>query len=363
MRYVSAEVTSQARVSGTITRVAGIPSVPPPFPAQPPPDVQNTGDDGPATEAQLSQPQALAVTLDGGFLVGSPPVVRKVSAAGVISTVAGNGTFGTSGDDGPAIEAQLGRIDSLAITRDGGFLVADSDAGVVREVSVAGVIRRVAGSGVFGSGGDDGLALEAPFRSPEAVAVMTDGGFLIADSGNNVVRRVSPDGIITRAAGTGTPGHSGDDGLAVEAQLKLPSGLAIFQDGSFLIADSGNSVVRRVSPDGVITRVAGTGSQGSPGDDGPATEAQLFEPQALSLSADGGFLILQGNSIVRKVAPAGTISRVAGTGTPAGSGVDLGDDGPATEARFVELFDLVTTHDGGLLLSDIGAHVVRKVWP
>ncbi|MBV9942907.1 MAG: hypothetical protein JO262_12325 [Solirubrobacterales bacterium] len=149
----------------------------------------------------------------------------------------------------------------------------------------------------------------------------------------------------------------------MEAQLKLPSGLAIFQDGSFLIADSGNSVVRRVSPDGVITRVAGTGSQGSPGDDGPATEAQLFEPQALSLTADGGFLILQGNSIVRKVAPAGTISRVAGTGTPAGSGVDLGDDGPATEARFVELFDLVTTHDGGLLLSDIGAHVVRKVWP
>jgi serine/threonine protein kinase, bacterial len=213
---------------------------------------------------------------------------------------------------------------------------------------------------VFGSGGDDGPALEAPFKNPEDVAMMPDGGFLIADTGNRVVRRVSPDGIVTRVAGTGAAGNTSDDGLAVDAALDSPSGLAVFPDGSFLIADQVACVVRLVSRDGVITRVAGTGSRGSADDDGPATEAQLNEPLALALTPDGGFLILQTlDNVIRKVSAAGTISRVAGTGTIG----TTGDDGPATEAEFVELSDLATTADGGFLISDSGAHVVRRVWP
>ena len=137
------------------------------------------------------------------------------------------------------------------------------------------------------------------------MAVTADGGFLIADSGNSVVRKVSAAGVITRVAGTGTRGNSGDDGPATDAQLNTPAGVAVTADGGFLIADPGNNVVRKVSAAGVITRVAGTGTRGNSGDDGPATDAQLNEPAGVAVTADGGFLIADsGNSVVRKVSAA-----------------------------------------------------------
>ena len=130
-----------------------------------------------------------------------------------------------------------------------------------------------------------------------------DGGFLIADTGNSEVRKVSAAGVITRVAGTGTFGNTGDDGPATDAQLYVPAGVAVTADGGFLIADTGNSVVRKVSAAGVITRVAGTGTPGNSGDDGPATDAQLRSPFGVAATADGGFLIADArNSEVRKVA-------------------------------------------------------------
>ncbi len=123
-------------------------------------------------------------------------------------------------------------------------------------------------------------------------------------------------GLITRVAGTGTAGNSGDDGPATGAELNQPFGMAVTADGGFLIADGGNNVVRKVSPAGVITRVAGTGTAGNSGDDGPATDAELNGPFGVAVTADGGFLIADGgNNVVRKVSPAGVITRVAGTGT------------------------------------------------
>src|SRR5215510_11081933 len=134
-------------------------------------------------------------------------------------------------------------------------------------------------------------------------------------------------GVITRVAGrTGTDGNSGDNGPATEAELNLPFGVAVTADGGFLIADQGNSVVRKVSSAGVITRVAGTGTAGNSGDNGPATDADLNFPGAVAVSADGGFLIADTNNhVVRKVSSAGVITRVAGTGTAGNSG----DEGPA----------------------------------
>ena len=167
-----------------------------------------------------------------------------------------------------------------------------------------GVITRVAGTiGTAGSGGDDGPATDAQLNHPLAVAVTADGGFLIADSGNQVVRKVSAGGVITRVAGTGTPGNTGDDGPATEAQLHRPFGVAAAPDGGFLIADTFNSVVRHVSAAGVITRVAGTGTTGNTGDDGAATDAQLHEPVGIAATPDGGLLIADVlNNEVRKVA-------------------------------------------------------------
>ena len=179
-----------------------------------------------------------------------------------------------------------------------------------------GLITRVAGTGAPGNTGDDGPATGAQLREPVGVAVIAAGDVLIADTLNNEVRKVSA-GVITRVAGTGAPGNTGDDGPATEAQLNRPFGVAVTPDGGFLIADSGNSVVRKVSAAGVITRVAGTGTPGNTGDDGPATDAQLFSPFAVAVTPDGGFLIADsGNNVVRKVSAAGVITRVAGTGAP-----------------------------------------------
>ena len=333
---------------GVITRVAGTGTA------------GNSGDDGPATDAQLHVPRGVAVTADGGFLIAdfANSEVREVSAAGVITRVAGTGTAGNSGDDGPATDAQLAEPFGVAVTADGGFLITDVANHVVREVSAAGVITRVAGTGAAGNSGDDGPATDAQLNAPAGVAVTADGGFLITDAGNNVVRKVSAAGVITRVAGTGTAGNSGDDGPATDAQLNEPAGVAVTADGGFLIADFGNQEVRKVSAAGVITRVAGTGTAGNSGDDGPATDAQLNEPIGVAVTADGGFLIADtGNSVVREVSAAGVITRVAGTGTAGNSG----NDGPATDAQLNEPFWAAVTADGGFLITDIANQEVRKV--
>jgi hypothetical protein len=211
----------------------------------------NTGDDGPATGAQLNEPVGVAATTGGAFLIADAGnhEVRKVSAAGVITRVAGTGVPGNTGDDGPATGAQLNRPFGVAVTPDGGFLIADTFNNMVRQVSAAGVITRVAGTGAPGNTGDDGPAADAQLHQPTEVAVTSDGGFLIADSGNNVVRKVSAAGAITRVAGTGLPGNTGDDGPATDAQLHEPAGIAATPDGRFLIADVLNNEVRTISAD------------------------------------------------------------------------------------------------------------------
>jgi hypothetical protein len=232
--------------------------------------------------------------------------VRKVSSEGVISRVAGiTGVAGAGGDGGPATEATLRHPTGLATTADGGFVIADSGNHTVRKVSSEGVISRVAGiTGVAGAGGDGGPATEATLHTPSGLAGTLDGGFLIADWGTHTVRKVSTDGVITRVAGTGVAGGEGDDGPATEAMLNRPHGVAATGDGGFLIADSGNHTVRKVSTDDVITRVAGTGVAGGEGDDGPATEATLHSPSGIAVTGDGGFLIASpGNHTIRKVTP------------------------------------------------------------
>jgi hypothetical protein len=194
---------------------------------------------------------------------------------GEITRVAGTGTAGNSGDDGSATDAELNVPVGVAVTADGGFLIADTSNNVVRKVSPEGVISRVAGTGTAGNSGDDGSATDAELYEPTGVAVTADGGFLIADRVNNVVRKVSAEGVISRVAGTGTAGNSGDDGSATKAELGV-GGVAVTADGGFLIADMSNNVVHKVSPEGVISRVAGTGTAGNSGDDGSATDAELY---------------------------------------------------------------------------------------
>jgi Fibronectin type III domain len=211
---------------------------------------------------------------------------------------------------------------------DGGFLIADGDY-VVRRVFPDGTITTVAGTGVQGFSGDGGPATAAQLNLPYSVAVTPDGGFLIADSGNRRVRRVSPTGIITTVAGTGVPGSSGDGGAATAAQLNDPTGLATTSDGGFLIADFFGNRVRRVSPTGVISTLAGTGSVAvfRNGDGGPATAANIDLPFAVALTPSGGFVFSEeGNAAVRFVD-----SAFAGAVPPAATAVPAAPTiGPAT---------------------------------
>jgi len=160
----------------------------------------------------------------------------------------------------------------------------------------SGLIVTVAGTGSFGFSGDGGPATSARLNYPAGVAATADGGFLIADSNNNRVRKVTQSGTIKTVAGTGTAGSSGDGGPATSAQLNLPVGVAATADGGFLIADQSNHRVRKVTQSGTIKTVAGTGTAGSAGDGGPATSARLNGPYGVAATADGGFLIADSNN-------------------------------------------------------------------
>ena len=190
------------------------------------------------------------------------------SAASTITTVAGNGVLGSSGDGGQATAAAINHPRGLAALSDGSFLFADAFGYRVRRVFPNGTIRTVAGTGTAGFSGDGGPATSARLNLPHAVAAMPDGGFLIADEVNHRIRRVLPSGIIRTVAGNGTKGFSGDGGPALAAQISDPRGLASLPDGSFLIPDSDNNRVRKVSTTGIITTVAGIGTSAFGGDGG-----------------------------------------------------------------------------------------------
>lgn len=318
------------------------------------------GDGGSATSAALRQPTAVAWLADGSALVAdyANHRIRRISPGGQITTVAGTGTFGFSGDGGPATSARLSWPLDVEPTADGGFLIADLGNKRVRKVSAAGIITTVAGNGMDGTQGDGGDATKARFMSPTGVAATAGGGFLVADAGAHTVRRVSAGGTITRVAGSGTPGDAGDNGFGFMAQLNTPVGVASLPDGGFLIAEYEGHRIRRVSPTGVITRVAGTGSAGFSGDGGAATAARLNKPVDVSPTADGGFLIGDSlNGRVRKVSADGTIATVAGSAVRGSAG----DGGPATAAQLRAPSAAVESANGAILIADSEDNKLRLI--
>jgi hypothetical protein len=283
-------------------------------------------------------------------------VVRRVSRAGRITTVAGNGTGGYSGDNGPATSAQLDQPNAVSRLRGGGFLIADAGSSVIRRVSARGRITTVAGTGVAGYNGDNVPAVAAKLFFPQDVAALRDGGFLIADSNNERIRMVSPAGVITTVAGDGTFGFAGDNSPATVAKLALPTGVSPTADG-FLIADSDNSRIREVSG-GTITTVAGDDTVGYRGDGGPAVDARLRFPRGVAARSNGGFLIADTqNDAIRKVSPAGKISTVAGTGPTGG----LRASRPATSVSLNMPNAVASLRSGAFLIADTAADRIRKV--
>ncbi len=320
------------------------------------------GDGGPATSAMLNYPQGVAVDTAGNLFIADTfnQRVRKVTPGGVISTVAGIGTKGFSGDGGPATSAQLFDSRGVAVDTAGNLFIADTFNQRVRKVTPGGVISTAAGNGTDGFSGDGGPATSAMLDSPSGVAVDTAGNLFIADTSNQRSRKVTPGGVISTVAGNGTDGFSGDGGPATSAMLDSPSGVAVDTVGNLFIADTSNQRVRKVTPVGVISTVAGIGTKGFSGDGGPATSAQLFNPRGVAVDTAGNLFIADFyNQRVRKVTPVGVISTVAGIGTNGFSG----DGGPATSAQFFNPSGIAVDTAGNLFIADSNNHRVRKVTP
>jgi len=394
----------------------------------------NSGDGGPAFNAQLRFPYAIAVDRAGNLFITGDNSVRKVSAGGVITTIAGNGTAGFSGDGGPAVSAQLSEPAGLAVDSAGNLYIADADNIRIRKVSADGIISTVAGNGQTGFSGDGGPATDATFAYPQSIAVDSSGNLYIADceydSGNARIRKVSVSGTITTVAGNGNPGFSGDGGSATAAQLSGSEAVAVDGDGNIFIADSYNLRVRKVSTDGIINTVAGTNTS-SPipfvGDGVPATSVTLAQPKGVAVDAAGNLFIEDGalhkvspDGIIHTVAnvngyalaedPAGNlaiagdriyrlsssgtlatvvsrpangiasdaagnlfagygglVSKISPTGvvtTVAGGGMNIpGDGGPPTAAQLNNVTGVLVDGSGNLLFSETYSHRVRKVSP
>ena len=326
------------------------------------------GDGGTATEAYLAGPWGVLSSPDGSLYIADTlnNRIRRVGPDGIINTVAGNGSQGFSGDGGPATAAQLSRPRAVELGTDGSLYIADTENHRIRRVGPDGIITTVAGTGAGGYSGDGGLATEASIRSPTGLALSPDGSFYMADRSNNRIRRVGPDGIITTVAGTGEFGFSGDDGPAIHAQLRLPREVTLAPDGSLYIADTVNHRFRRVGPDGLINTVAGSGpggfdGWGFSGDGGQAIAARLNHPQSnVAFGPDGSLYIADnGNHRVRRIGPDGIITTVVGIGICCFSG----DGGLATVARIFTPADVALSPDGNLYIVDRHNERIRRVSP
>ncbi|MEO7652671.1 MAG: hypothetical protein ABIZ80_19600, partial [Bryobacteraceae bacterium] len=250
------------------------------------------GDGGAATSTQINGASEVLVEANGALLIADTlnHRVRRIAPDGTITTIAGGGP-NVLGDNGPAVNAQTNFPTGIALDSAGNFYIADSGKNRVRRVSSSGVISTVAGNGIQGYSGDGGPATSALLNDPRAVEVDAVGNLYISDWGNHRIRRVSLAGTITTLAGTGTAGFSGDGGPASAAALNAPQGLRVDGSGNLYFADTRNNRIRRISVARTITTVAGTGTQGFSGDGGAATAAALDRPVRVALDREGLLLI------------------------------------------------------------------------
>jgi sugar lactone lactonase YvrE len=321
------------------------------------------GDGGAATNAELWNPCGMAFDVYGSLLFADDlnNRIRKVDTNGIITTVAGNGNSGFSGDGGAATNARVYGPAGVALDTLGNLYIAESGNKRIRKVAANGIITTVAGNGTNGFSGDGGAATNASLYDPNGVVLDAVGDFYIADTGNNRIRKVDTNGVITTVAGNGTNGFSGDGGSATNASLDAPEGVAADAAGNLYIADTDNNRIRKVGTNGIINTVAGNGSfvySGNIGDGGPATSATLVSPQGVAVDALGDLYIADTQDYrIRKVGTNGIITTIVGNG----SASFRGDGGTAASASLAYPEGVTLDATGNLYISDTLNNRIRKV--
>ena len=320
-----------------------------------------SGDGGKATEANLKIPAGLAFDKRGNLYIADRDNhrIRRVDTRGNITTVAGTGIAGFSGDGGKATEAQINLPSGVVVDNNGNLYFSDRSNHRIRVINNKGIISTFAGNGDDGFKGDSGPATKAQLSKPFGVALDKKGNLYIADRGNNRVRKVTPQGIITTFAGDGGFFFMGDNGPAYRASVAGPTGVAVDNNGIVYIADRNNSRIRSVDTQGMIRTVAGTGQQDYNGDSEMARDSNLHLPFGVAIDKDGNVLIIdRSNYRIRKMDPRrGSITTVAGNGTR----MFAGDGGPATGAILSFPHGIAVDKNDDLLISDKGHYRIRKV--
>lgn len=319
----------------TISTVAGIGSV-----------LGFDGDGGAPNSAQFARPFRVAIDSKGNIYIADyyNYRVRMVTASSnTINTIAGNGTPGYSGDNEAGINASIADIHGIAIDSSGNVYIADTANSRVRKITTAGIISTYAGNGTRGYTGDGAAATSAELWFPCGLAFDSSGNLYISDYGSSTVRKVDSKGTITTVAGTGSFGYSGDSGSASKAQLGYPYSIRFDSAGNLLIADTGNTDIRKVDTSGNISTVISG-----------------ITPEDIAVDATGAICFVDGvTSYVQKILPGGTIIPIAGNGTAAFSG----DGGPANQAQVNQPQGVATDSSGNVYVADTQNQVIRKLVP
>ena len=317
-----------------------------------------------STKAKLNNPNKICLDKLGNLYIADPGNnrIRKIAlSTGIISTVAGNGLYGYSGDNILATNSSLWIPDGVTIDTFGNIYIADGENHRIRKVTVAtGIITTIVGAGIAGYSGDGGLASSAKISGPTGLSIDRNGNLYFADIDFNIIRKVTPDGIITTVAGNGHIGYSGDGGPATLAQMNTPDIAKVDNFGNIILVDSHNNILRKIIvATGVIITIAGNGLAAYTGDGGPATNAKLNDPFGLFIDKQNNIFFAEyGNGTIRRIdGNTGIISTVAGNGTPGFSG----DGGPATNAQLIPE-DLTIDDNGIMYVADYENNRIRIVY-
>lgn len=317
------------------------------------------GDGGSAKNAQLNNPKSVAIDPNGNlyFTDYNNHRVRKVDQMGVISTFAGTGTQGFSGDGANATAAELDSPFGIAVDQSGNVYISDISNNRIRKVNTLGIISTFAGTGIAGFNGDGIQANLAQLNNPFGIATDALGNVYIADNFNHRIRKVNTSGIISTIAGDGISGFNGDGGLAINAKLFNPIAVTCDINGNIYIADYSNNRIRKINTVGIITTIAGTNISGFGGDGGPALSAYISNPHDIAIDLAGNLYFADtGNNRIRKMNTQNTISTFAG-----GNGTFGGDSGPASNSGLLWPSGIVIDQSGNMYIGDAGNNRIREI--